>query len=469
MMNTNQTQVKVPSASQMVAAKQRTSLYEKTVIDFVNKEKGCFIAVSDDQAFLSVLRTVLYKHLGLVAADALITVHEVKHILKTIKDADSEKKRPFIFIERKFNGQDMGIMIKQFKAAFPDALILVLTVEVERQRIVYLHEMGADNFIAKPVSAQTVIEKMAFTIKPQDELGILIEKAKGLLQHGDPQGAKEIAGKILTVKPGSSAALMVIGDAEVALGDMDAAKKAYQEASDNTALYLEPLRKLAELAEKMGDLEGCLEYLEKLDKLSPLNSDRKVSMGEINLNLGNEERAHELFAMAMQQITKEAMDQIGSLAERVASIYSGKDPARSEEFLRKALAVKKQYLTKEDIRLFNQLGISLRQQGKWQQAIDEYDRALTLAPDDAGLYYNRGMAFMEGNMFSEARKSMSHAMRLEPNLPYSSAGVAYNMGMVFFRSGARDSARKCLEIALELNPALDKVKAVLAKLHAGAV
>lgn len=464
MKNTTQSQIKTSSASQVVAEKQRSSSYDKTVIDFVTKDSGCFIAVTDDAAFLSLLRTVLYKHLGLVSPEILITVHEPRQILKAVKDADDEKKKPFIFIERSFNGQDMAFMIKQFKAAYPKALILVLTVEVERQRIMYLHEMGADNFIAKPVSAQTVIEKMAFTIKPQDELGMLIEKGKSLLQNGDPQAAKEIAGKILTVKKGSSAALMIIGDAELAMGDMEAAQKAYQEASDHAPLYLEPLRKLADLAEKMGNWEGCLGYLEKLDKLSPLNSDRKISMGEINLNLGNEEKAHTLFDLAMQQITKEAMSQIGALAERVAAIYTDKDPARSEEFLRKALQAREKYLTREDIRIFNQLGISLRRQGKWQQAVDEYDKALKLAPDDAGLYYNRGMAFMEGGSYSEARKSMDRSMKLDPKLPYSSAGVAYNMGIVFFKGGVRENARTCFEIALELNPNLAQAKAALAKL-----
>lgn len=461
--DTSQSPAKAGSASQLVA-KQRTNLYEKTVIDFVTKDKGCFIVVSEDPAFLSVLRTVLYKHLGLVASSALVTVHEVNNILKAVKEADSEKKRPFIFIERKFNGQDMAFMIKQFKAAFPTALILVLTVEVERYRIVYLHEMGADNFIAKPVSAQTIIEKMAFTIKPQDELGTLIEKAKSLLRQGEPKAAKEVAQKILTVKKGSSAALMIVGDAEIALGDMEAAKRAYQEASDNTALYLEPLRKLADLAEKTGDMEGCLEYLERLDRLSPLNSERKVSMGEINLNLGNDAKAHELFDQAMRQLTKEAMGQILTLAERVAEIYADKNPERSAEFLRRALDVADKHLSREDIRIFNRLGISLRRQGKWQEAVDEYNKALKLVPDDAGLHYNRSMAYMEGGAFSDAWKSMALSLKCDPRLPYSSPDVAYNMGVAFLKGGVRDKARQCFEIALELKPDMPKAKEALSKL-----
>lgn len=48
-----------------VALKMKQKQYEATVIDFVQNQKGRFIVVTDDQAFLSVLRTVLNKHLML--------------------------------------------------------------------------------------------------------------------------------------------------------------------------------------------------------------------------------------------------------------------------------------------------------------------------------------------------------------------------------------------------------------------
>ena len=145
----------------------------------------------------------------------------------------------------------------------------MLTIDVEKQRIMYLHEVGADNFIAKPVSANTIIEKLAFTLKPQTKLGQVIDIAKSLLRQGQPEKARQLARQILDMKPGSAAGLMVLGDAEKALGNMDAARGAYESASSNAELYLEPLRKLAELAEAVGDSRSCLAYLEKLDRLSP--------------------------------------------------------------------------------------------------------------------------------------------------------------------------------------------------------
>ena len=214
----------------------------------------------------------------------------------------------------------------------------------------------------------------------------------------------------------------------------------------------------------MGDSRSCLAYLEKLDRLSPLNAERKVSMGEIHLSMGNIDKAEELFEAAVAQVTRDALSQIGAISGRIALIYADRSPERAELFLRRALEAKGKYLTREDIKLFNQLGISLRQQGKWQSAIEEYRKALKVAPDDENLFYNMGMAYAEGKMFREARQSMVQALRINGRLPYVSASIAYNIGVVFLQSGARDQARSCLEVALELKPDMEVAKAALAKL-----
>lgn len=447
-----------------VILKMKQKQYETTVIDFVQQQKGHFIVVSDDQTFLAVLRSVLNKHLALTQPDILSWVPEPSQVLRVLREVENSGHSVMLFMERMIQGRDLSFLVRQFKEAYPRIYIIVVTIDVEKQRIMYLHEMGADNFIAKPVSANTVVEKLAFTIKPQTKLGQVIDIAKSMLHQGQPEKALQLARQILEMKPGSAAGLMLLGDAEKALGNMASAKEAYETAGKSAELYLEPLRKLSDLAEEMGDDATRLNYLERLDKLSPLNSERKVSMGEIHMNQGRHEKAEELFDAAVTQVTKDAMGQIGAISGRIAALYADRDPVRSEKFLRRALESKGKFLSREDIKTFNQLGISLRQQGKWREAIIEYTKALKLAPDDENLYYNMGMAHAEGKDFREARQCMIKAIQINANLPHSSAGIAYNLGVVFLQSGVREQARECLQIALSLAPDMEVAQRALDKL-----
>ncbi|MDR1125651.1 MAG: tetratricopeptide repeat protein [Deltaproteobacteria bacterium] len=442
----------------------RNAKYDATVADFVLKDKGCFIVVTKDQTFQALMRSALSKDLGLTAAGALRSLQEPTNVLRTLTEMEAGQCRPLLIIERRIGGQETALLIKHCKEVSPRLLIVVLTTEVDRQRLMYLHELGADNFIAKPISAQTLVEKLAFTIKPQSQLGQLIDRGKDLLALGRPAEAREIASQILELKAGSAAGLMVLGDAEKALGNLEAARDAYLRASDNADLYLEPLHRLARLAGETGDQEERLAYLERLDQLSPLDSERKVNMGQINLDLGNAEKAETLFEKALTQHTREAKVQVGYMAERIAGIYENRDPAKAEEYLRKSLYAKDRQLTRDDVRTFNRLGMSLRQQGKWLDAVKEYQRALKLAPDDENLCYNLAMAYAQGKDNRSARLCLEKALGLNKDLAQASASVAYNMGMVFLNNQLKDRARACFEAALAQKPDMEKAGQELARL-----
>lgn len=448
-----------------LAAQSKMSQYGETVVNFVNKEQGRFIAVTEDQSFISLVRMVLAKQLGIARPDIFKVEHDAVRVLKAIKEADEAGYTPLLFMERVLNGQDTTITVKQLKTAFPKTFIIILAVEMDQQRILYLHESGADNFIAKPISAQAVIEKMAFTIKPQNQLGQLLDKAKDYLRQNRPDMTKEIAKQVLEMKAHSPAGLIVLGDAEMAMNNIEAAKAAYSEAHEHAQLYLEPLARLAMLEETAGNMTESLKFLEKLDALSPLNTDRKLSMGEINLSLGNEEKAEALFEEAIELVAKETRDRIGDMSARVAHIYSEKSPEKSEKYLRKALDVKQNRFSRHDLRIFNQLGMSLRRQGKWQDAVNEYMRALQIVKDDENLLYNLSLAYADGGMTIEARKYMEQALKKNDSLPYASPAVAYRMGMVFLNGGDRTRATRCLEIALELKPGMPKALEAMTRLQ----
>jgi len=435
---------------QSTKAKQRS--YEDTIIDYFNKERGHIITLSDDQSFLTQLRLTLAKELGITAPDSITNVTEPHQMLNIVRTTLARHPAPTLFIERLLAGQELSFLVSQIRQSFAAVRIIILTTDVQRDRLMLLHEAGADNFIAKPVSANTIIEKMACTLTPQSQLGKAIDHAKRLLDSKKYKEALAACGRILEIKPGHATAYLIIGDVSRALKDYDKARVAYEAACKSSELYLAPMQRLAEMYGELGKTELQIQYLQKLDELSPLNVSRKVSLGELHLANGDTEKAEALFDKAMAQATREAAESISSISGRIANIYAEKDPVKAERFLRESINAKSKFLSKSDLPLFNKLGISLRKQGRWKDAITEYKQAIKIAPDDENLYYNIGMAYAEGNDFIQAKANLLKALDFNADLPSLSPSIAYNFGAVFLQSHDRDRAIVFFKLALQQRP-----------------
>ncbi len=437
--------------------------YEKTIVDFVAKEDGCFFAISHDQLFLKMYRQTLNKEL-VIGTDRIRALSEEHKFLSEIKTPYFKDKKILLLIERVLDNRSTLSFIRNLKAMYEDMYIVVLTSEVERQVLILLHEIGVGNFITKPVSMDTLIEKLAFTIKPQGKIGQYIDTAKSYLAKGMYDEAVTLTDKILKLKPGSAAALMVRGDAQKGRGDTAGAEQSYAEAHKGAALYLEPLKKLAELHRDEGNAEQQLKYLEKLDRLSPLNVERKINMGEIHMEFGNTERAEEYFDQAVVNAKKEAQAMIEEVKRSIAEKCLDKAPATAEKFFRSIIDAKGGQLRKADIETFNRLGIALRRQGRWQDAVSEYGQALKISPDDENLHFNTAVAYTEGGRHLEALRGLQKVLDINPDFGMESPTLSFNMGVMFANARKNKDAKRMLKRTLELDGGHQGAKKLLAAL-----
>ena len=292
---------------------------------------------------------------------------------------------------------------------------------------------------------------MAFTVKPQGKLSEYMSVGKRCLASGRLMEAKQIADKILKIKQESPAGLMLKGDVFMAENDPDKAIGCFLRAHKSSGLYLEPIKKLVE-AYRGVDEDKSLEYLRKLDKLSPLNAERKTQIGKIHVRRKEMEKAETYFDQAIETATREAMSLISSVAEEISEAVDGASPKLAEKYLSKVLEAKKGTLDKDDIALFNRLGIALRGQGKWREAIENYKNALRISPDDEGLHYNMGMAYFDGGDKRMAAKCFDKALENNPDFYKASEGVAMNLGTLYSELRKYEKALPCFESALRINP-----------------
>ncbi len=129
-------------------------------------------------------------------------------------------------------------------------------------------------------------------------------------------------------------------------------------------------------------------------------------LGQACLKNGDREGAKEVF----NHILKDATEQFADLAGRVGDmLLEMGEVAAAETAFGKALDQ-----NPGDLRTYNQMGIALRKQGKFDAAIQNYLKAVKLAPRDENLLYNLSRAYFEAKDLDRAQRTIQSALKLNP-------------------------------------------------------
>lgn len=445
-------------------AKKRQKEYGEILIENL-RDNGQLVCFSDDRSVAELLRELVVNTLKMPASCLNISSRP-ENMAKIARQAITAKKAPIFLVEQNLNGRDLTFVFRVMKTAFPEIKILAFVGEADKHRFVLLHESGVDSCIVKPTDAPGLLEKIALVIKPDDQLERTLEWARTLLNQEEYLRALQVCTQAMDQNANASALLLLMGDIFRAMKEYNKAADAYAKASAGSSLFLEPLRKLADLYAETGNALKQIEYLEKMDEVSPLNLDRKIQIGELFLKLNQGEKARKMFDKAMKLSNRQARENISGVAYRVADIYIDSDPLMAASFLQRGLDARKEFWGHEDLATFNKLGLLLRRAGKWREAAGEYMKALTVAPRDENLHYNLAMAYLEGKELESARASALKAMAINPELPRKSSRIAANLGAVFVGTNDMMHALPLLRTALELDPDNAEAKEMVSNIEA---
>lgn len=103
---------------------------------------------------------------------------------------------------------------------------------------------------------------------------------------------------------------------------------------------------------------------------------------------------------------------------------------------------------KKTAQYWTNLGNAYYNSGKYKEAIQSYEKAIRINPDDAEAYTNSGCAYAGLDMHEKAIESFKEAVRINPD----SADAHYGLGVSYRALGMLEDAIESYELAIRNNP-----------------
>ncbi len=157
-------------------------------------------------------------------------------------------------------------------------------------------------------------------------------------------------------------------------------------------------------------------------------------------------------------------DHLHALANMGMTLRKQGKVAEAIGFYQRALRVKAN--SPDSAKVHWQLGLALDDQGKNEDALQEFYDAMKLIPQDSGMRTNLGVKLARQGKLIEATEQFNEALRLDPN----NAEAHVNLGLVFLLSDKPDEAHQEFSTALRLKPDLaaarDNLKRAQAQIDA---
>ena len=123
--------------------------------------------------------------------------------------------------------------------------------------------------------------------------------------------------------------------------------------------------------------------------------------------------------------------------------------AELKEFEKQKEQLTKRKQFSEEVKGFYENGVKLSDEGKYAEAIEEFNKALEKVPDVAVIIARVGEAYMKLGKNEEALANYKKAIELDPNNP----SLFTNMGVVLSKLGKTGESQEAFKKSAALNPA----------------
>ena len=197
----------------------------------------------------------------------------------------------------------------------------------------------------------------------------------------------------------------IAGEKHLEAGEKKKAAERFERAvAESETAYLAALRNHASIQEELGNLDEALVALEKLDKLSPLDTERKVKLGELFFKSGMEEKGRAAFDQAVALARKSGNEKdVRTKVESILALARFEDP--DMKTIRENL---------HDLKACNEVALRLRKEGKFDRAEACYDLVLSHHPNHPIVLHNKAVLFMSQERYRDAIPVLEEALAQAP-------------------------------------------------------
>lgn len=329
----------------------------------------------------SALEILQNKHVDLILCDWYMPRMGGREVLHTIRSTPEWKDIPFI----------------------------VITGETKQAVVARAGDDEADGYIIKPFNMVILAEKIQTALGRKYEPSYIEQRLKNgyrQLQDGNLDQAEAEFESALMENPRSPRSLFALGQLQEQRGNQTSAMDNYEMAVGISPEFLKARDALARLLTEQGRQDEAASHLKSSVAVSPENARRQLFLGQALTACGEQEAARKALKKSFSMADELGPNAIRDLGE--SFLETGLD-AKAEDCFQMALA-----RDPGDIHTYNRLGIAFRKQGKFQEAVDNYLRAIEQAPEMDTLYFNLGRAYMDAKDQEKAEKAMRKALELNP-------------------------------------------------------
>ena len=190
-----------------------------------------------------------------------------------------------------------------------------------------------------------------------------------------------------------------------------------------------------------GKLRAGLQHLLDAVKLGSENPDLYHELAKVYFDLGEYDLSLANFkkALALRPQFSEALNNMGVLYVKLDELDKALDCFQQAA---------KDLLYRTPYYAYHNIGSVYYKKGDYSAAIENYKKALSLAPNYVEVYYDLAAAYEALNQLEDAISAYEKAIQLDPKF----WSARFNLGKLYLRLGREEEAEEELEAVIKADP-----------------